>query len=84
MWPAIAAGALTLGTIFSIAGQRSQARAQERAARENANAKRLEALELLDRFDINARSLVAEGARLRGQQTTSFINRGVDVGSGAP
>ena len=77
-----AAVAAVAGTLITIEGQRREAKAQAAAARQNAKAKRLQALELLDRFDINSQTLVIEGELVKGKQRTSFASRGIDVGSG--
>lgn len=77
-----AAVAAIVGTGLIIAGQEKEAKAQARAARENAKEKRLLALELLDRFEINSQTLLLEGELVKGQQRTSFAAKGIDVGAG--
>lgn len=78
-----AAAAAVAGTVITIEGQRREARAQASAARQNAKAKRLQALELLDRFDINSQALVLEGELVKGKQKISFASKGIDIGSGS-
>lgn len=79
-----AAVAVVAGTVITMKAQQKEAEAQARAARQNAQAKREQALELLDRLDINSAKLLQEGAGLKAKQLTAFASRGIDVGSGAP
>tara|TARA_R110000782_G_scaffold183574_1_gene273867 strand:+ start:4807 stop:5274 length:468 start_codon:yes stop_codon:yes gene_type:complete len=78
-----AAVAAVAGTAITIAGQRKAAKAQEAAANSNAAQKRLQAMELLDRFEINSQGLKAEGELMKAQQQTSFAGKGIDIGSGS-
>ena len=78
-----AAVAVVAGTVISMKAQQKEAAAQARAAKQNAQAKREQALELLDRLELNNEALIVEGALLKGKQKTDFASRGiqVDVGS---
>ncbi len=76
-----AAVAAVVGAGIAIKGQRDAAKASARAARENAAQKRLQALELLDRFEINAQTTFLEGELLKGKQRTSFAAKGIEVGA---
>ena len=78
-----AAIAAVAGVGINILGQNAQAKAQERAALAQAEAKRLQAFEVLRRSEFNIDELEAEAKRFRGQQTAAFAKSGVDVGSGA-
>lgn len=78
-----AAVAAVAGTALTIAGQRKAAKNEARAARENASQKRLQALELLDRFEINSQSLLLEGELVKGKQRVSFAGKGIEVGAGS-
>lgn len=69
------------GTILDMEGQRKAARSEAAALRRNAEQKRLEALELLDRFELNASAMRAEGEVAVSNQMLSAAARGVDVGS---
>ncbi len=71
------------GTAISVIGQRKAAKAQARAARENAQQKRLQALELLDRFEINSQSLLVEAELTKGKQKVSFAGKGIDISAGS-
>lgn len=78
-----AAVAAVIGTTIAIVGQQKAARAEASAARENAEQKRIQALELLDRADINANALLLEGELLKGQQKVGFAGKGIDIGAGS-
>lgn len=78
-----AAIATGVGVGLSAFGQIEQARAQKKAAQAQADAKRLQAFEVLRRSEFNIDQLEEEARRFRGQQTTAFAKAGVDVGSGA-
>jgi len=78
-----AAIAAVAGTAITIAGQRKAAKAQQAAANANAASKRLQAMELLDRFEINTQKLKAEGEVMKGQQQAGFAGKGIDIGSGS-
>lgn len=78
-----AAAAVVVGTAISIKAKKKEAEAQARAARKNAQAKREQALELLDRLEVNNQSLLLEGELLKGKQETDFASRGIDVGVGS-
>jgi len=78
-----AAAAAVVGTYITIQAQNKEARAKSRAARENAKLKRLQALEVLDRADINKDVLIKQAAQLKGKQRTVFGGRGIDVSTGS-
>lgn len=78
-----AAVATVVGTGISLVGQHQAAKAEEAAARFNANQKRIQALELLERFEINSATMRGEAELLKAQQQTSFASKGIDVGSGS-
>lgn len=71
------------GTLMEMEGQKGSARAQAAAARRNAEQKRLEALELLDRFEVNAAAMRGQGEIEVSNQMLNAAARGVDVGSGS-
>ena len=71
-----AAVAVVVGTGLTIAAKRKQAKAEARAARENAANKRIQALELLDRFEINKEALLLEGEVFKGTQKVGFAGKG--------
>ena len=77
----VAIAAAVIGTAVQISAQKKAAKSQARAARENANAKRLQALDLLDRQEINAQALRAEGELLKGKQKVGFGGKGIDIGT---
>jgi hypothetical protein len=77
-----AVAASIAGTALTIQGQRKAAKAQARAARDNANSKRLQALELLDRFEINSQALFIQGESVKSEQALSFASRGIDATTG--
>ena len=78
-----AAAVAVVGTIISIQGEKKRARAEQRAALQNAETKRLQALELLDRFEINADKLAIEGEQVKGQQLSQISGRGISINSNA-
>lgn len=78
-----AAVAAVAGTVMSIKAQKKEAEAQARAARENAEAKRATALELLDRLELNNQALIIEGELLKGKQQIDFAGRGIETTSGS-
>lgn len=78
-----AAAVAVVGTIISIQGEKKRARAEQRAAMQNAETKRLQALELLDRFEINAEKLVVEGEQTKGMQLQQVSDRGIGINSNA-
>ena len=78
-----AAVAAVVGTGVTIYGQQKEAKAKARAAKKNAELKRLQALELLDRFEINSQALMAEGELLKDRQKVDLASRGIDIGSGS-
>ena len=77
-----AAVAVVAGTVITMKAQQKEASAQARVARENAKNKREQALELLDRLEINSSRLVQEGELLKAKQQVTFAGRGVDIGAG--
>lgn len=76
-----AAAVAVVGTIIAIQGEKKRAKAEQRAALQNAETKRLQSLELLDRFEINAQKLVMEGEQTKGMQLQQFASRGIGVNS---
>jgi len=77
-----AAVAAVVGTGFSIFGQLKQAKAQKEAALAQADAKRAQAFELLERVEFNIDQLEEETEKFKGRQRAAFAASGVDVGSG--
>lgn len=78
-----AVAALAVGTAFDVFGSINEAKAQEDAAKADANAKRLQAQELLRRSEFNIDQLEAETERFRSSQVGAAAAGGIDVGSGA-
>lgn len=78
-----AAVAAVGGTAITLVGQHQAAKAEEAAARSNAEQKRIQALELLERFEINSATMKGEAELLKAQQQTSFASKGIDIGSGS-
>lgn len=70
------------GTILSVEGQKKAARSEAAAARRNAEAKRLEAMEVLERFEINASALKQQSEVSISNELVSRASRNVDVGTG--
>jgi len=80
---AAAAVAVVAGTAIQLKGQADAASAKKKAAGENFKAKRLQALELVDRSETNIETIRAQGEILKGRQKLTFSSRGIDIGSGA-
>lgn len=78
-----AAVATIAGTGLSIFGQMEQSKAEGRALAQQADAKRLQAQELLNRTEINIGALKDEARQMKARQATAFAAAGVDVGSGS-
>ncbi len=78
---AIAATAVSTG--FGIMGQIEQSKAQEKAAIEQASAKRAQAQEMLRRNEFNIDQLEQETAQFKARQTAAFAASGVDISSGS-
>lgn len=72
---------IAAGTALQISGQRKASKAQEAAALRDAEIKRQQAEDILERLNINTESIEREGQRLRGRQEAAFASSGVDVGS---
>jgi len=81
---AVAAGIALVGTGLQIYGQREASKATERANLEIAESKRLQAFELLDRFETNADALRTRGKRFQDIQASQYAKGGVDIGQGSP
>lgn len=80
----MAAGGLILGgSIAEFQGIGEQANSERRQLRELEELRRQEALELLDRSEINIQTLRAEGELFKGKQKLDFASRGIDIGSGS-
>jgi hypothetical protein len=76
---AVIAGVVAIaGTAVQMSAQRKQAQAQAAAARTKADLKRMQALEVLDRFELNAEALRREGKEFAAEQ----FSRGSSSGSG--
>ena len=72
------------GTGLKFQGIAEEASADRREFNAIADAKRLEALEILDRSDVNKSVIQAEGEKLKGEQKLTFAARGIDIGEGTP
>ena len=79
----VAVGAVAVGTYLSIQAQREQAKAQQGALNAQADAKRVAAFEILDRFDVNAATLKREGRVFLASQIAAAAKAGVDIRSGS-
>lgn len=78
-----AAVALVGGTLLQIQANERQADAEERASIQSASNKRAQAIELLDRFALNAEILKKKGSLFKQSQLASFVRGGVGS-SGTP
>lgn len=78
------AAAYAASTVFSIASQRKASKAQAAAAVADAQAKREQAFELLDRVEVNIEDIKEKGLKLMGAQTGAFIKGGVVSTEGTP
>lgn len=83
MAQAAAAGLTVGGGLLKADAIRKETAAEEKALKGEAQLRRLEALEILDRSLINQQTIQVEGEILKGQQKLDFSSRGVDVGSGS-
>lgn len=79
-----AAAAAIVGTGVSIFGQLKAAKDQKRAARSAAEARRVQADEILARSEINIQELKRQAQGFKARQSAAFASSGVDIGSGAP
>ena len=79
-----AAIAAIAATGISIFGQAQKSKAEGQALAAEADAKRVQAKELLNRTEINIGALKEEARLMKAKQTAAFGAAGVDVGSGAP
>lgn len=80
----IAASAIAAGTVVQLVGAENARQDQEAAAKAQAKLKKEQAQELLDRYEINAKSLKRLGQETAEAQKAAFAKGGVDVGTGAP
>lgn len=71
------------GTVMSYIGNKQAAEDQEAAARIQAENKRLQAKEMLERFELNKEEMLRTEKNVIGQQLAAYSKSGVDVGSGA-
>jgi len=78
------AAVAVVGTAFEIYGQRKASKAQEAAANYQAAAKRLQAFDLLERFEMNTEANVRRGQRFQKIQQSQYAKGGVDIGEGSP
>lgn len=77
-------GVTAVSTGVQIYGQRKASRAKERAARSEAESKRQQALDLIERFEINTDVLRRRGKQFKGEQIAAFVSGGVEISSGSP
>lgn len=73
------AGAMIAGSAVSAYGQYQSAKAQAKTAKNQADAKELEASKLLERAAINAQATERTGKEVEAQQISSFIASGVEI-----
>ena len=78
-----AIAATAVSTIVQFQSAAEQAKAQVKALEAEAETKRLESLELLERFNINAESLKKDVRVHEGEQVALLAKSGVAVGSGS-
>lgn len=78
-----AAVATLAGTAFQVAGEIEESKAQQKAAFENADAKRAQAFEYLKRTETNIERLKGDAKKFKASQVAAFAASGVDVSSGA-
>lgn len=71
-------------TLIQAQASKKEAQAQEKALKQRADAKKVEAFELLARFKINAESLRREGEDIKAAQVGGFAKAGVEVSTGSP
>ena len=77
-------GVTAASTAYQIYSDRKRAKAEEAAARERGEAKRVQAFELLERFELNAEALRKRGSAFQQEQMAAFAAGGVDVTKGTP
>jgi len=75
-------GIVVAGTAAQMIAARKAAKAEERALRAKADAKRIQATELLKRSEFNIKELELEAEEFKAAQTTSFAKAGVALGTG--
>jgi len=71
------------GTAFQMYANNKAVKAQQAAANEQAELKRQQAADVMERFELNARDLRREGEIFKSRQVSSFAKSNVDVGSGS-
>ena len=71
-----------VGTAVSMYSSKKESRAKQEAAEANAEAKRIQADELMDRFFINKDLLTLEAQSFQGSQIAAFAKGGVELGTG--
>lgn len=74
-----AAVAVVAGAAIQMYGQYKSSRARERAARAQADAKKQQAFEILDRFEVNAGLLRRKGEQFKSQQILATVASGVEI-----
>jgi len=79
-----AIAAMAVGATISLIGAEQARQDQEDAAKAQAKLKRAQATELLERFEINSKSLERLGQETKAAQQAAYGRGGVDVGTGAP
>ena len=77
--PEGAAAAIIGSTVIKGFAELQAAKAESRAAQEQADARREQAVEILDRFEVNAEVLRQEGRTLVASQQAGFIKAGVSL-----
>lgn len=76
-------GLTAAGTYLQMEGNTQAARAKEKAVLEEANMKRVQANQMLERFELNAKVTRMKGREFQSTQISAFAKGGIDVGSGA-
>lgn len=79
----IAAGIMVTGAVVSYLGAEEARAQEEKAAKANAKLKKAQAVELLDRFEINSQSLERLGQETAANQQGAYIKGGVDASTGS-
>ncbi len=74
---AIVAAAMVGGTILSAVGQVKAARAKRQQAEAFAELKRDQAIEILNRSEMNAKEVFKQGTAIKGRQIGAFAKGGV-------
>ena len=80
----MATAALIGGTAISAYGQYKSSKARATAMRAQADAKRLQAFELLERNEINVQRTREKGELFKAEQITAFAASGVEISEGTP